>query len=130
MSRFAADCRTIMVKLVKQLGTSLGPGTAELRMRYGLNSGPTTAGVLRGDRARFQLFGDTANTAARMESTGISNKIHASQKTVDLLMKAGKGHWVRARDDEVYAKGKCLCNSNSATRLCNDILLTILRPNL
>ena len=54
-----------MVGLTKQLATSLGPGTESLRIRFGLNSGPTTAGVLRGDRSRFQLFGDTANTAAR-----------------------------------------------------------------
>jgi hypothetical protein len=29
-------------------------------MRVGLNSGPTTAGVLRGAKARFQLFGDVS----------------------------------------------------------------------
>jgi hypothetical protein len=29
-------------------------------MRFGLNSGPTTAGVLRGEKSRFQLFGDVS----------------------------------------------------------------------
>jgi hypothetical protein len=33
-------------------------GTGGLALRIGLNSGPTTAGVLRGEKSRFQLFGD------------------------------------------------------------------------
>lgn len=36
--------------------------TGDLSMRFGLNSGPVTAGLLRGQQSRFQLFGDTVNT--------------------------------------------------------------------
>ncbi|CAB9528546.1 Receptor-type guanylate cyclase gcy [Seminavis robusta] len=105
MARFAHDCLVRMRQVTRQL-ISLGPGTDELGIRLGLHSGPVTAGVLRGDRARFQLFGDTVNTAARMESTGVRNRIQVSQQTAALLTAAGKGHWLKARDDCVHAKGK------------------------
>jgi Adenylate and Guanylate cyclase catalytic domain len=71
-----------------------------------VHSGPVTAGVLRNERSRFQLFGDTVNTAARMEQTGVKNKIHISQATADLLIAAGKEHWIKLREGMIEAKGK------------------------
>lgn len=106
MARFASDCRIRMNDLVKELEVSLGPDTTELAMRFGLHSGPVTAGVLRGDKARFQLFGDTINTTSRIESTGKRDRIHISQETADYLIKAGKQHWLKLREDKVTAKGK------------------------
>lgn len=106
MARFARDCRDSMMEMTRRLELTLGPGTANLELRIGLNSGPTVAGVLRGEKSRFQLFGDTMNTASRMESTGQKARIHISQKTADLLRKAGKENWLTPRDELVEAKGK------------------------
>jgi class 3 adenylate cyclase len=106
MARFARDCMVKMNDLTHKLEITLGPDTGELAMRFGMHSGPVTAGVLRGDKSRFQLFGDTVNTAARIESTGVKNRIHLSQETANLLFASEKKNWVIPRDDMVIAKGK------------------------
>jgi class 3 adenylate cyclase len=106
MARFASDCMHKFSVLTKKLEVRLGPDTGDLGLRTGLHSGQVTAGVLRGERARFQLFGDTVNTTARMESNGQRNKIHISQETADLLFGSGKGHWITPRAEKVVAKGK------------------------
>jgi class 3 adenylate cyclase len=106
MARFAVDCMHRMQGLTKKLEVRLGPDTTDLDMRFGMHSGPVTAGVLRGERSRFQLFGDTMNTASRMESNGFAGKIQVSQETADLLIAAGKQHWLTPREDKIVAKGK------------------------
>lgn len=106
MCKFAAACKSRITAILPELVQKLGPDTGDLQMRIGIHSGPVTAGVLRGAKARFQLFGDTVNTASRMESTGVKGLIHVSQATKDALTIAGREAWVSPRDDPVEVKGK------------------------
>ena len=55
MARFARDIVAAMNVLTNELVVQLGPDTGDLMLRVGLHTGPVTAGVLRGERARFQV---------------------------------------------------------------------------
>eukprot|EP00980_Cylindrotheca_fusiformis_P003235 scaffold735_cov116-Cylindrotheca_fusiformis.AAC.5 len=89
-------------------GQILQPVTLRNTLTYILSSssGQVTAGVLRGQRSRFQLFGDTMNTAARMENSGEPNRIQLSQVTADLLAEAGLASWIIPRSTKTSVKGK------------------------
>jgi len=107
MVQFARECMQKMdILLHTKLTAQLGADTRQLQMHVGLHSGPTTAGVLRGDRGWFQLFGDTVNTALRMESMGVPGQIHISQATAEQLIVQGKSDWLVSREQPVMVKGK------------------------
>jgi class 3 adenylate cyclase len=80
------------------------PDGAPVRLRVGIGSGPVVAGVIGRRRFSYDLWGDTVNTASRMETTGVPGCIQVTQRTRDLL---GERYRFRERGQiEVKGKGR------------------------
>jgi adenylate cyclase len=87
-----------MLRALEEVG---GRWDAPLGLRIGLASGPVVGGVIGRQRILFDLWGDTVNTASRMQSLGSPGRIHVAQSTRDQL---GDG-WVFEEQEPVEVKG-------------------------
>ncbi len=78
----ALEMQEYIIKRKEQLEIS---GLPAFEMRVGVHTGPVVAGIVGVKKFQYDIWGDTVNTASRIESCGVVGKVNISQATYDLL---------------------------------------------
>ena len=72
-------------------------------MRVGIHTGPVVAGIVGVKKFQYDIWGDTVNTASRMESSGSVGMVNISDSTYQLLKENPSYKFIaRGRDWKVF----------------------------
>jgi class 3 adenylate cyclase len=93
---------TAELALAMQHELTKTPDLSELQLRIGLHTGPVVAGVIGERKFTYDLWGDTVNTASRMESHGVPGRIQVTEPVYLAL----KERYAFEPRGEITVKGK------------------------
>lgn len=79
-------------------------GKEPIEMRLGIHTGPVVAGIVGVKKFAYDIWGDTVNTASRMENSGAAGKVNISETTFELI----KDQFICTPRGKIEAKHKGL----------------------
>jgi class 3 adenylate cyclase len=91
------------VEMLADLAAVCSRVGTRIDIRIGIDTGPVVAGVIGRHRFIYDLWGDTVNTASRMESHGVPGRIQVTQRTRDRL--AGRYRFEERGSIDLKGKG-------------------------
>jgi class 3 adenylate cyclase len=102
MTNHAVNCIRAAQMMLSYLEERNKSHEIRWRMRVGIHTGTAVAGVVGKKKFAYDLFGDTINTASRIESSGEVGKINISSSTYKLV----KNDFACLSRGKIHAKGK------------------------
>ena len=81
-------------------------GETAFEMRLGIHTGPVVAGIVGVKKFQYDIWGDTVNTASRIENRGEASKVNISQATYEFIKGDSDFKFESRGNIEVKGKGE------------------------